>query len=190
MENEKNEKPRLRPVVFVDGKRDFFRPNLFQQNLLLKAMTITTDPKKLRQMAGLKSVADVYRTLDKLAMRKEYHEALAVNGVDFNFIVEGLKDIASNSFKDGDRLKAYKTLLQSLGMDKYEEQADSGKNWEELLIEAADEERKKQSMKQLDSGIENENENDEDYEVNKPVVPESELRKIEEEKEIGDSLYE
>lgn len=174
----------------MDGMRDFFRPNLFQQNLLLKAMTITTDPKKLRQMAGLKSVADVYRTLDKLAMRKEYHEALAINGVDFNFIVGGLKDIAVNSFKDGDRLKAYKTLLQSLGMDKYEEQADSGKNWEELLIEAAEEDRKKSGVNQLASGEEYKDEYNEDYEVNQPAIPESELRKIEEEKVIGDSLYE
>ena len=107
-----NEKPKkLKPVVFIDGRRDFFRQNLFQQNLLLKALKVTTDPKKLRQMAGLKSVAEVYRTLDKLALRKEYHAALVKHGVDFNFIVREYKNIVENTFKRAEELDVQQVAL-------------------------------------------------------------------------------
>jgi len=45
--------------------------------LLLKALKVTQDPTELKKMIGVKTVAEVYRTLDKLSLRKEYHKALA-----------------------------------------------------------------------------------------------------------------
>jgi len=73
---------KLKPVTFIKGEYNYSRQNDLQQKLLLKAMQVTSDPNELKKMAGLKTVADVYRTLDKLAMRKEYHEALSRQGID------------------------------------------------------------------------------------------------------------
>ena len=70
-------KTRLRPVVYTTNTFKRGSQNTAQQIFLLKALQITQDPKKLRDMIGVKTVADVYRTLDKIAMRKEYHEALS-----------------------------------------------------------------------------------------------------------------
>ena len=50
---------KLKPVTFVKSTYSSSSQNTYQQILLLKAMSITDDPKKLRQMIGAKSVADV-----------------------------------------------------------------------------------------------------------------------------------
>ena len=81
-----------KPVVFVQGSRSgFYSQNTFAQNLLLKALSKgVTDPQELKKIAGLKRVADVYRTLDKMAIRKEYHESLAAAGISLDYIVSEL----------------------------------------------------------------------------------------------------
>jgi hypothetical protein len=178
--NEEQSVP-LKPIVFIKGQYDFHRNNLFQQNLLLKALQVTSDPVKLRQMIGVQKVADVYRTLDKLALRKEYHQALTDLGIDFNTIVTGIKQIAEGGIKDADRLAAWKVFLRSLGLDEYkEESADSKKTWEDLVKDVSEKELEsgKKDLKFLE------------YEVNEPAIPEDEKEKIEEEKKVGKSLYE
>jgi hypothetical protein len=152
--------------------------------MLLKAMQVTSDPKELRRMIGVRTVAEVYRTLDKLQLRKEYHEALAKAGISFDFIVGGLKNIAESGEKDGDRLKAFQTLLKSLGLEKYDA-ADSptGGTWEEELLKSL-EEGKAQSS--LPSGDITEG----DYEVVQPEVPERMKKLRQQEEELTDGIYE
>jgi hypothetical protein len=103
-------------------------------------------------MAGLKTVAEVYRTLDKLSIRKEYHEALLRHNMDLDFIVSGIKGVALTSEEDTVKLNAYKTLLKSLGLEDYKEnEAETKENWEDLirknLEENKDEPKKLQEAK-------------------------------------------
>jgi len=174
---------KLKPVTFIKGEyRQYYAPNDFRQKLLLKAMTITDNPKEWRKMIGAKSMADVYRTLDKLALRKEYHEALLRLGIDFDYIVTGIKNIGETGKSDGVKLKAFETLLKSVGMDKYEDVKESAKDWEELIKEV-------EESKQLNPGDETAVK-EKGYEVVEPKIPEEAQKKINEEKEIGQSLYE
>lgn len=170
---------KLKPVIYSTSYYRKGANNTAQQIFLLKALKVTSDPNKLRQMIGVKSVAEVYRTLDKLAMRKEYHEALARSGVSFDFIVGGLKGIADNGEKDGDRVKAYQILLKSLGLDKYDVQdGGTGGSWEEALLKGAE------ASQQLAAPI------DAAYEVRQPVMPEAVKKAEEEETKILKSIYE
>ena len=171
---------RLKPVMY---KSKFSRANHnnTQQMFLLKALKITQDPKKLREMMGVKTVAEVYRTLDKLAMRKEYHSALSDAGISFDYIVGGIKGIADEGFKDSDKLNAFKTLLKSVGMDDYKESATAATGtWEEALLEKIEEE-KKTGVKQLAAPPV--------YEVKQPVIPDSAKKKQDEEEEMTSSIY-
>lgn len=168
----------LKPVIFVKGKYGYTSQNTAQQLMLLKALKVTQDPKKLREIIGVKTVADVYRTLDKIAMRKEYHSALAKLGMTFDYIAGGIKNEIDNAEKSSDRLMGLNMLLKSIGLDKYDETAIGGGSWEEALVQIA--ETKKEEHKPLNVP----------YEVVQPEVPE-EVR-IAKEKEIRDgrSLYE
>lgn len=125
---------KLKPVVFVQGRYGYNNENTTQQIMLLKALTITQDPKKLKQLIGVKTVAEVYRTLDKIAMRKEYHASLASNGISFDYIVKGIKGEIDHAEKSSDRLAGLNMLLKSIGLDKYEETAIGGGSWEEALL--------------------------------------------------------
>ena len=170
---------KLKPVTFCSYQRSFHSNNVFQQNLLLKALQVTINPYKLKEMVGFKNTAEVFRTLDKLAIRKEYHTALAKHGVDLSSIVLGIKDICENGEKDGDRLRGYQILLKSLGLDEYKhEDEGSSKTWEDALKEYVEDEDK---SKLLESG---------DYNVIEPEVPKEEIESIENEKRIGQSIYE
>lgn len=176
-----NQTANLKPVIFFRGDyNERYRQNSLQQKMLLRALTVTDNPRELRKMIGVRTVAEVYRTLDKLAMRKDYHESLVVNGVSFDSIVKGIKEIAEASESDAVRLKAYQTFLRSVGMDKYEEQETSNTTWEEVLAQAA-----KNKPKEIGSSV-----IEGDYEVKVPETPPEEHRRIEEEREIGKSLYE
>jgi len=145
-------------------------------------MQVTENPKELRKAIGVKAVADVVRTLDKLTIRKEYHEALADNDVSLNFIVGGIKGIAQTSSKDATRLKAYQTLLRSIGLERYEDIEDKGKGWEELLVETQQKLLRGEEVEQVEV-------NTDDYEVIAPPVPESEQKRIDDEREMGRNLY-
>jgi len=181
---------KLKPVSFhktsFNGNR-WYSDNKFQQNILLKALEVTTDPVKLKQMAGLKSVAEVYRTLDKLSIRKEYHAALAKSGLTFDYILSGIKGVCDEG-SDKNKLHGYQMLLKSLGLDKYEDTEDGGKSWEEILLAAQDKDAE-DSVKKISDGEEVKVVEVEEYEVVVPEIPESEKKKVEEEKKISDSLY-
>lgn len=172
----------LKPVIFVQGMRQFYSPNSYAQTILLQAMQNgVTDPQEMRRIAGLKTVADVYRTLDKLAIRREYHEALARQGVTLDGIVSGINQISTSSESDAVRLKGYQTLLRSVGLDKYEKQEDAGKSWEELIVNTFEQKKEKSSI--IDAEYD-------DYKVISPVVPDAEKERRAQEREVGKDLYE
>lgn len=176
------EKQRLRPVVYTTNTFSKGAKNNAQQLFLLKALQITQDPKKLRDMMGVSKVAEVYRTLDKMAMRKEFHEALARNGISFDYITKGIKTIADEGYKDSDKLNAFKTLLKSVGMEAYKEDttAITG-TWEEVLLKKIEEE-KIEGVKTAPLELP-------EYEVTVPKVPESARLAQEEEAEITSNIY-
>lgn len=144
-----------------------------------KEDTSEANKEKLRKIIEVKNVAQIYQTLDKIAMRKQYHESLASKGISFDFLVEGIKDIATAGEKDGDRLKAYQTLLKSVGMDKYDNAEASSGTWEEVLLSKI-EEAKTNETEVADLPT---------YEVQQPELPESARLQQEEEKEITGSIY-
>ncbi len=171
-------KEELKPVIFDtktssnEGSRH--SENKYVQDIILKALSEgITDPKELRKIAGLGKVAEVYRSLNKLSMRKEYHDALIMNGIDLGFIVKGLKSLAQTG-DEKIQLGSYKTLLKSLGLDEYKETGESGKDWEDCILEASGED----DIPLLE------------YEVNVPKIPENEKLKMKHERDRGKELYE
>lgn len=171
---------KLKPVTFIEGRYTHHGQNTTQQILLLNALKITQDPKKLREMIGVKTVAEVFRTLDKMAMRKEYHSALERRGISFDYLVDNIKSIIDSAEYDSDKLKGVQVLLKSLGMDKYEEQSMGGSNWEEIVSK-------------IQTGQKNSiSSPGEDYDVKQPVIPESVKKQKDEEKTEGSEkgLYE
>ena len=152
---------KLKPVVFVSGKYAYNNQNTTQQIMLLKALQITQDPKKLKELIGVRTVAEVYRTLDKIAMRKEYHNALSKLGITFEYVAEGIKKEIDTAGKSSDRLKALNMILKSIGLDKYEESSIGGGSWEDALLKIKSEkdtEGKKLEIKE--------------YKVIEPMMPE------------------
>lgn len=178
-----NNDDKKKPVVFIQGANSFSRQNTYVQNLLLKALSEgVTDPKELKEAAGLSKIADVYRSLDKLSIRKEYHNALVSNGVDLDFIVGGFKELAECG-NDKIRLGSLNSLLKSIGLDKYEKQEESGKSWEEEILKVADEQ-----ANVIEGEIVEEDEI-KDYEIDRPDTPALELKRQNEEKRLGRELY-
>jgi hypothetical protein len=174
----------LKPLTIIASPQKRFQSKIFQQNILLKALTYTTDIKDLKRIARFHTDAEVYRTLDKLSIRKEYHEALGRNGLGLDTIVNGIKELCMTADKDDTKLKAYQFLLKSIGLDKYEVDETPGKNWEELLLKIDAEEQKKltPSAGAIDGKVL--------YEVKIPEVPPDVLERRERDKEINESLYE
>ncbi len=176
--NMENETKKLKPVIYIKGMGSYYSQNLFQQNLLLKALQVTADPYELKKLVGFKTVAEVYRTLDKLAIRREYHEALLRHGVDLDTIVKGIKNVAEFSFDNAVKLKAYQVLLKSLGLDEYKESGSEDKGgWENIIKLAMEEEKNKKLTLP-------------EYKVIEPVIPDNVKIKQEEEQKIGEELYE
>lgn len=176
-------KIKLKPVTYTTNyfKRGY--QNTTQQMLLLKALKVTQDPEKLRDMLHMKKVVEVYQSIDKLVNRKEYHDALFRAGVSFDFIVNGIKGVALNAFKDGDRLKAYQVFLKSIGVDKYENDSNgSGGTWEEELLKSIESSKTIEEQKQIGEIIQ--------YEVKQPEIPESAKKAMAEEEETTSSIYE
>lgn len=176
-----SEKIRLRPVTYKTNTYKSGAKNTTQQLFLLKALKITNDPNELRKMIGVRTVAEVYRTLDKLAMRKEYHEALNRSGISFDFIVEGLRNEASGGDKSADRIKALQVLLKSLGLDKYDSDAGASSSWEDELVKSLE----KGKAQELSAPIVD----DEEYEVKTPEVPEAMRKMREEENKLSKGIY-
>jgi len=160
-----------------------------QQNLLLGAMMVTDDINEIMKMTGVIRKAEVYRTLDKLSIRKDYHQALADNNLSIDYIVKGLKDIADKS-SDATRLKALQTILKSLGLDSYQGVEGTGSSWEETILKLSE----KKEKEIVDGEIVGDEDDDEMagklYEVNAPEKPAEEEMKSEEERNLMEMLYE
>lgn len=159
------------PVVFAPGSGGDGIENtksIFVQNLLLRAMAGgITDPKQLQAITGLKKVTDVYITLDKLSLRKEYHAALARAGIDLDYLVSKLKASIDHNSPDIS-LKGIALLIKSLGLEKYEAENDNGsKPWEEIVLERSG----------IGETIDAEKVGQEEYEVKIPQVPEEIAKK-------------
>ena len=171
--------PTLKPVIFIKGQYGHNAQNTTQQIMLLKALRITQDPQKLKEMIGVRTAAEVYRTLDKISMRKEYHAALARFGITFDYIVGKIKKEVDEAEKTTERLMAINILLKSIGLDKYEETVQGGSGWEEALLKLSEGKKEKEDKKVVDN-----------YEVVQPIIPESVRIAKEKEKLEGRSLYE
>lgn len=172
---------KLKPVIFVQGRYDYTGQNTTQQIMLLKALTVTSDPKKLKQLIGVRTVAEVYRTLDKIAMRKEYHASLAKHGITFDYIVTNIKNEIDNAEKSSDRLNGINMLLKSIGLDKYEETAVGGGSWEDAMIKISEQKKENNEKSKVINAP---------YEVVAPDMPEEVRRAKEKEIKDGRSLYE
>lgn len=184
--NMKQPKQKLLPVIYTTNSYRTKRgaQNTTQQIMLLKALQVTNDPKKLRDMIHARSVAEVYRTLDKMAMRKEYHDALARAGISFDTIAATLNDVMIDGEKDGDRVKAAQTLLKSLGMEKYDGEEASSSTWEEELLKTLEKEDKKNSAQALPAPGPIE------YEVAVPEPPAEVAKQRREDANMVKSIYE
>lgn len=170
----------LRPVVYTT---DNFKKGATKdagQTFLATAREISRDPHKVKELISVKQVADIYKTLDKISMRKEYHSALSRRGISFDYLIQGLKNVADGAEKDGDRVKAIQILLKSVGMDKYDESsgATTG-SWEDTLLKKIEEEGK-ESLN-LPPTVE--------YAVIRPTMPASVVKAKQEEAEIMKTLY-
>lgn len=186
---------KLKPVVVIEtnNHNNFYSQNIYAQNILLKALSEgITDIDELKKLAGFKAVADVYRTLDKMAIRKEYHAALERGGITLDYLVDNLKEIIDSAAKDDNKIKAIQLLMKSIGLDKYEKQEDMGKSWEDVLLQTIGREDKKleSGIVEGESGIiEGVVEEAEDYEVIAPVKSELREKQKEEDNKIGEELY-
>ena len=178
-----NMQKKLKPIVTTTNKYKHNAKSNTEQLVLLKALQVTQDPKKLRQMMGVKTVAEVYRTIDKLSIRKEYHDALASNGFSLDTIVKGIQVIAESSEKDDTKLKAYQTILKSVGLDRYDaSDAPTGGTWEEELTKSIE------KQKELPEGEVQEMAKAE-YAVEEVDIP-PEMKKLrEEEDELTKNVY-
>lgn len=170
----------FRPTVFVSGEYGRVKESASRQLQFLKAMNIAQDPKRFKQVIRARAAVDVFRTLDKIALRKEWMEALARNDLDLDSILVVLKkEMTDPDAKGSDRIKAAQIILKSLGLDKYEDASISGGTWEDEIVKIADQGLKTASIGALP-----------EYEVVQPIIPESVKKQRKEQNELGRSLYE
>jgi hypothetical protein len=176
----------LKTVTLVSTKYTKRNKNNNNQSILLNTLTISKDPEQMQQIMNVQKVAGAIKTLDKIVLRKQFHEALHEDEVDFKFIVKGIKKECERGDKSSDRLKGYQILLRSLGMDSYDDTKDeNAANWEDALQKVI---KEKQSQKIISAPAEPV---DQEYEVIQPKVPDSVKAKKEEETvDAGKSLYE
>ena len=161
------------------------KDDLLKQALLLNAMKVSTDPNKLKQLTGMKKVADVYSTFDRIAMHKEYANTLISAGVDMKFIVDNLKKVIEDSdVGQANKMAAIKLLMSSLGLDKRgpSDGELSSTSWEAELMKIEEEEKNNNEIvKELAPP---------EYEVDIPDVPDNVKKQKEKDDLIEKSLYE
>jgi hypothetical protein len=163
-----------------------------RQQQIYAALQNTGDPLKLKEIIGAKTVAEVYRTLDKLTIRREFHDALTKAGITFEFLIEGIKREAIGGDKSADRLKAFEMLLKTLGLDKYDDvQSGAASSWEERLlkaIEGHEEVLNENVQKDLRLSSPMPLPSPEDYRVITPEIPASALAKKKSNETLEQSL--
>ena len=185
--NRNRSKPKplnVKPVTFITGQYgDYYGHNNFKELMLLKALRVTSDPKVLMQMTGIKRFTELTRTFDKISNRKEYNSALQELGMDFKWVAKGLKTEAETGDKSADRIKAFQIILKSLGLDKYEEVQGDSSDWESLILKASESTIKNDSPA-LSAPAPRQ------YDVNVPEIPESMKKMREKEDKRGKEFYE
>jgi hypothetical protein len=158
--------------VVVQGNRENSRKERSYESaadLVLRGIQQgVTDPEDLKKMASIRSSAELFVTMDKLAMRKEYHAALAKHGLSIDALVAG---IAEHAFDMRDRKMAFeakKFILKTLSLDRFANESTGAKGWQDLVLEKAM--QAKDEMKALPppDGL---------YEVEEPEVP-SDMREM------------
>ena len=170
----------IRPTVFVSGEYGRAKESATRQLQFLKAMNIAQDPKRFKQIIRARAAVDVFRTLDKIALRKEWMAALERNELDLDSVLQVLKnEMTDPDAKGSDRIRAAQIIIKSLGLDKYEDSSISGGTWEDEIVKIAD-----QGLKTISPGIVPE------YEVTQPVIPESVKKQRKEQNDLGRALYE
>lgn len=152
--------------------------------MLLKAMEHTTDVDELKTALKFKSRAEVFRTMDKLAMRKDFHDALADAGLSMHTIAEKYKSLL-NSGSEKVQLGALQALTKAIGIEKYEVIDEGARDWEDTLLKISEKEREQKAL-----GIEKKQIVIETYDVVEPPVPQSVQLKRAEEDKIGQEIYE
>lgn len=174
-----------KPLIIFDDKYKKGRvgqESIGKQNLLLKGLMFTNgDIDKSAKLAGLRNATEAYRMLDRVMIRREYHDALAEEGIDLRWIVRGIKSQAENASLDSVRLSALRMLLMSLGLNTYNVAEEGTKSWEDTLLEATEQAEIEEANKPaLVSGR---------YNVNIPAIPESVKAQRQEEEDLGKELY-
>ena len=176
---------KLKPAIFVGGvDRGYNSPKYLQQNLVLKMLPQADSLEGLRRLTGIKSNAEVIRTIDKLAIRQEYHKSLADNELSLDYIVKRLKEICDTSGSDKVKSNTLFGLLRSVGLDKYEAIEQGGGSWEEIMLKIIDKQEKIKEKGESTSAIEGE------YEVSRPETPPEEVERRRKNLEIEKSIYE
>jgi hypothetical protein len=167
-------------IIFDTGtkKNNSITPDFKKQNLLLKGMLMNAgDVKQAAKYAGIKTMAEAFRTLDQLSLRKSFYDSLDNHDITLDYIVEKIKNIVENGDLDSVKLKALQVLLKTLGLDNYSDDERGGRGWEETLIQAL---KNRQDTPVLEAKA---------YEVNIPLVPPTEIEKRSKENTLGKELY-
>lgn len=169
-------------IIYDDTYRQgkTVQSNVKRQNLLLRGMMMTGDMKAAANYAGIHAQAEVYRTLDRIGLRQDYHRALQDEGIDLRYIVRGIKDKAENAELDSVRLAALRMLLTSLGLNRYDVSEEGNKNWEDTLLEIAERKKEVEALPAPGQG----------YNVDVPQMPESVKAQRKQENDLGKELYE
>lgn len=169
------------PIIIFDDdltRGKTIKSSIKKENRLLQGIIIHPDSlKAAARHAGIRTMADTYRTLDRLALRKDYQQTLAKHGVDMNFIVSELKSLAMAADLDSTRLKALQVFLKSLGLDSYGKEEEGGGGWEDIVAKSI---QASQSAPQLNQP----------YTVKPPEIPKEDIDEDAKEAQLGRSLYE
>lgn len=165
-------------TVFISGAYEHTKENVSQNLMLLKAMGVAKDPKKFQQIIRARAAVAVFQTMDKIALRREWHNALEKAGLGFDTIVEVLKNEMIHGKRGNDRINAAKIVLKSLGLEKYEDASIQGGSWEDEILRAAD------------NATSDDRKNNSEYVVKVPQIPESVKKQRKEQNDLGKSLYE
>lgn len=174
----------LKPITLSKPTSSKHRKNKFQQHQLLKGLSNTSDLEELKKIAQFKSKAGVLRTMDKLAMREEFHKALERHGLDIHSLVGKLSELA-NSNDEKIVLKTVKTLMKAIGVDKYDDAESKDQGWEEILLEIHKEQKDENG-----ETIPEPQDKEVNYAVDKPEKPQEVIDAEEEEEDLGQALYE
>lgn len=172
------------PIILYDDDTSRGAPiktSTKKQDRLLQGIVIHPDNlRAAARFAGIHTMADAYRTLDRLSLRKDYQMGLASHGVNLDFIISELKSLALAADLDSTRVKVLQIFLKSLGLDSYGKEEEGVQGWEKTLTSAVS---KQQQQPKLNSARV-------PYEVKLPPPPPDDIQESRSlEAELGKELY-